>query len=100
MKSKSLATAIASVGAFTLAVSMFLLDSRGQDEKFPGPTKMSAVEFDQLFKEINNWGRWGKDDTLGTINLITDAKRKQAALLVKTCNTVSIATDRRTDEAT
>jgi hypothetical protein len=99
MKSKSLATAIASIGAFTLAVSMFLLDARGQDEKFPGPTKMSAAEFDQLFKEINNWARWGKDDTLGTINLITDAKRKQVALLVKTGITVSIAHDLSTEEA-
>jgi len=99
MKSKSLATAIATIGAFALFASMSLSNARGQDEKFPGPTKMSAAEFDHLFKEINNWGRWGKDDTLGTVNLITDAKRKQAASLVKTGITVSIAHDLSTEEA-
>src|SRR5438552_2921737 len=25
--------------------------------------------------ELSNWGRWGKDDQAGTINLITPAKR-------------------------
>ena len=29
--------------------------------------------------ELSNWGRWGKQDQLGAINLITPAKRKQAA---------------------
>ena len=32
---------------------------------------------------LSNWGRWGNDDQLGTLNLITDAKRAQAASLVK-----------------
>ena len=32
---------------------------------------------------LSNWGRWGKDDQMGTLNLITDAKRTQAAGLVK-----------------
>ena len=29
------------------------------------------------FKELNNWGRWGHDDQLGTVNLITPAKQAQ-----------------------
>ncbi len=32
---------------------------------------------------LSNWGRWGADDQMGTLNLITDAKRDQAAALVK-----------------
>ena len=32
---------------------------------------------------LSNWGRWGDDDQMGTLNLITDAKRAQAAGLVK-----------------
>jgi kynurenine formamidase len=99
MKLKFLASASATIGAFALAASMSLVNARAQDDKFPGPTKMSAAEFDQLFKKINNWGRWGKDDTLGTMNLITDAKRKQAASLVKIGTTVSIAHDLSTEEA-
>ena len=31
---------------------------------------------------LNNWGRWGDDDQRGCLNLITPAKRKQAAALV------------------
>ena len=34
-------------------------------------------------RSLSNWGRWGKDDQMGTLNLITDAKRAQAAALVK-----------------
>ena len=35
--------------------------------------QMSVEEFDQLFEEIKNWGRWGADDVLGTLNLLTPA---------------------------
>ena len=35
------------------------------------------------FQKYSNWGRWGADDQLGTINFITPEKRKQAAGLVK-----------------
>ena len=63
------------------------------------PTKMSAAEFAHLFKQNTNWGRWGKDDVLGTINLITDQKRKQAAALVKSGISVSVAHDLSTVEA-
>jgi hypothetical protein len=30
--------------------------------------------FDQWMKELSNWDRWGKDDEMGAINLITSAK--------------------------
>jgi kynurenine formamidase len=61
----------------------------------PGPsaarTPKNAEEFDAYFKKVSNWGRWGKDDELGTANLITDAKRKQAASLVKVGQAVGFA---------
>jgi kynurenine formamidase len=38
-----------------------------------------------------NWGRWGDDDQLGALNLVTDAKRVQAARLVRTGRTVSLS---------
>jgi kynurenine formamidase len=65
----------------------------------PGTPTMTATEFDALFQANNNWGRWGKDDRLGTANLITAAKRKQAAALVKEGVSVSIAHDLSTEEA-
>jgi kynurenine formamidase len=48
-------------------------------------------EFDQLFDQVKNWGRWGPDDQLGAANLITDTKRKQALALAKSGITVSLA---------
>ena len=35
-----------------------------------------------MMKVISNWGRWGKDDEIGTFNLITPAVRRAAAALV------------------
>ncbi|MCU1375737.1 MAG: cyclase, partial [Actinomycetia bacterium] len=28
-------------------------------------------EFHELAEKVKNWGRWGADDELGTLNLIT-----------------------------
>ena len=41
--------------------------------------KVTKEQFEQWKKDLNNWGRWGKDDEIGTMNFITPAKRKQAA---------------------
>jgi len=38
-----------------------------------------------------NWGRWGEDDVLGTLNLIDAAKRTAAAALVREGSTISLA---------
>jgi len=65
----------------------------------PPPTKMSAAEFQRFIEENNNWGRWGQDDVLGTINLITEQKRRQAAALVERGISVSVAHDLSTEEA-
>ena len=54
-------------------------------------SEIGKVQFDRWMKELSNTGRWGKDDELGTLNLITPAKRVQAASLVKTGLTVSIS---------
>ena len=59
----------------------------------------NVAEFDSLFKQVSNWGRWGKDDQLGAVNLITAAKRKQAAALVKNGVTVSLAHNPLTERA-
>ena len=53
----------------------------------------SKDEFLQLMKQLSNWNRWGKDDKLGAVNLITSAKRKQAAGLVKEGVSFSLAHD-------
>lgn len=57
------------------------------------PAPMSKAAFDQLMQDISNWGRWGEQDELGTLNLITPAKRRAAAALVEEGVTVSMALD-------
>ncbi|HTM49911.1 MAG TPA: cyclase family protein [Bryobacteraceae bacterium] len=49
--------------------------------------------------ELSNWGRWGKEDQKGAVNLITPAKRKQAAGLVKDGISVSLARNTETEKA-
>jgi len=52
---------------------------------------VSKADVERWMTELSNWGRWGKEDQIGTVNLITAAKRKQAASLVKEGITVSLA---------
>jgi kynurenine formamidase len=47
--------------------------------------------------ELSNWGRWGPQDQRGTLNLITPAKRRQAAALVRDGTAVSLARDAATE---
>jgi len=54
---------------------------------------VTATEYERWKKSLSNWGRWGKDDEIGALNLITPAKRKQAAGLVKEGVSVSLAAD-------
>jgi kynurenine formamidase len=42
-------------------------------------------------RELSNWGRWGPDDELGTLNLITDDKRIEAAQCVRDGAVYSLA---------
>ena len=57
------------------------------------PTKLTKADIDRMMIELSNWGRWGKEDQLGAVNLITPDKRKQAVLLVKEGISVSLARD-------
>ena len=57
---------------------------------------VSRAQFDAWMEEVSNWGRWGADDELGTLNLVTPAKSKAAAALVREGVTVSMAHDLNT----
>jgi kynurenine formamidase len=56
-------------------------------------------EYERWKKDLSNWGRWGKDDEIGALNLITAEKRKQAAGLVREGFSVSLAGDADTVQA-
>ena len=60
---------------------------------------VAKADYEKWKTELSNWGRWGKEDEIGALNLITPAKRKQAAGLVRDGLTVSLATDVNTVKA-
>jgi kynurenine formamidase len=54
---------------------------------------------DALFDELNNAGRWGADDQMGTLNFITPQKRIAAASLVRSGQALSLARDLDTTQS-
>lgn len=67
--------------------------AEGQPAMESSREHLTKAQFDRLFKQLSNWGRWGKDDQLGTLNLITPALRRKAAALVREGVCVSLARD-------
>ena len=53
------------------------------------PTPPSESDVLGYHESLSNWGRWGPDDQLGTLNLITPEVRRRAATLVQEGVTVS-----------
>ena len=52
------------------------------------PTKEEVLAY---LKEDRNWGRWGQDDQVGAVNMVTPEKRVAAASLVKSGRAVSLS---------
>ena len=50
-----------------------------------------GTDYAAMYRDRRNWGRWGRDDQVGAINLITPQKRAAAAALVRTGRTVSLS---------
>ena len=88
--------AVIVVTATTVAVSFSQTRSQEGTSTYPVTTK---ADIERWKTELSNWGRWGKDDQLGALNLITPAKRKQAAALVRDGVSVSLARDAETEKA-
>ena len=53
--------------------------------------RLTTKDIEEMMTTLSNWGRWGKDDQMGTLNLITTEKRKRAAALVRDGESVSLA---------
>src|SRR4029077_66553 len=99
MKRKMFDVGCRLIAAIVVVVTLPSTAVRSQGNIVPGTPKMTAAEYDALFQANNNWGRWGEEDRLGTYNLIPEAKRRQAAALVKQGISVSIAHDLSTERA-
>ena len=88
--------AVGSLGAFLLTQGT-LASGQENDPAFrphsstQEPSRIVTLDtLKQWEKELSNWGRWGKDDQRGLLNLITPEKTKQATSLVMEGTTVTL----------
>ena len=61
------------------------------EERGRSDDPFTMAQLEQWIDQYSNWGRWGEDDDLGALNLITPDKRIEAAGLVKDGLSVSLA---------
>ncbi|HUJ64627.1 MAG TPA: cyclase family protein [Acidimicrobiales bacterium] len=54
-------------------------------------TPPSEAEYAEYRTRFCNWGRWGADDELGTVNHVTEQVRRDAAALVREGRSISLA---------
>jgi kynurenine formamidase len=52
---------------------------------------LTAAGVEAYLSELSNWGRWGDDDRIGTLNLITDEVRLAAASTIQTGRAISLS---------
>ncbi len=55
------------------------------------PEQDPAAAIAAAAKRCSNWGRWGADDVLGTLNFLDEAKRREGAALVTKGTSFSLA---------
>ena len=91
----------AASAAVALAAAFFLISRTLPEARAQAPSNHNATkaDFEQMMKDLSNWGRWGKDDQMGAVNLITPAKRKQAVALVKEGASFSMARSAEMEKA-
>jgi len=77
--------------AMIIAITLTLLPCASDTTQAQSAPPMTQADVERLVKELSNWGRWGKDDQLGALNLITPEKRLEAAKLVQKGISVSLA---------
>jgi kynurenine formamidase len=80
-----------------LAVGAALMATQAQAQA----TRANSTpeDFAKLQKQLSNWNRWGANDQMGAVNLITPQKRKAALGTVREGVSYSMARDAETKEA-
>ena len=68
------------VGALVAVVSC---GEPGTDLSPADSGDVTSAQYEQWKLELSNWGRWGEDDEIGALNLITPEKILEAAALVE-----------------
>jgi kynurenine formamidase len=76
--------------AILFSLAGLALPSQQPQRSPSGRAPITKAQADRWMTEQSNWGRWGKDDQLGALNLITAQKRQQAMALAKTGTVISL----------
>src|ERR1700733_8019670 len=82
-----------------LVLSVPAISRLARAQAQPQHQEATRADFERFMTELSNWGRWGKDDQMGAVNLITPGKRKQALALVKEGVSISLARNAETEPA-
>jgi kynurenine formamidase len=56
-------------------------------------TTPTPERLEELYEQCSNWGRWGDDDELGALNLLTPQRRAAAMASVRSGRSISLAND-------
>jgi kynurenine formamidase len=78
-------------GAATLAAAGALADTAPAAFAASLPSIENDEELERALPALSNWGRWGPDDQIGTLNFMTPRTRLAAAALIRTGRVVPFA---------
>lgn len=84
--------------SIAVAVVAVMVVSNAVRTQTETPPLVSQAEYNAWLNDLSNWGRWGPSDELGALNLVTPAKRAEAARLVTEGFTVSLASTTNTEK--
>src|SRR5262249_51188017 len=87
----TLVTALAAAGSVSGQQGSRPAQPQGAGQSTANQSQVTKQQFDEWMTKFSNWGRWGKDDQRGALNLITAEKQRQATTLPKTGTTVSLS---------
>lgn len=82
-----------------IAVVLSAGPASGQRADGVSTRDVSPAQYERWKVELSNWGRWGEDDEIGALNLITPEKRLEAVALVQEGFSLSLAVDANTIQA-
>lgn len=84
MKSKLVTCSIIVISVAVLGIAT----AHSQQSSSRPPVTKDTL--DRWMNELSNWGRWGRDDQIGSLNLVTPEKKRQAMALAKSGTVVSL----------
>jgi kynurenine formamidase len=85
---------LSSLLAAACSASRFVVPRAWAQTEVDIPTIRSDEDIDRILPSLTNWGRWGPEDQLGTLNFITPEMRLAAVRSIRSGRVVSLARER------